>query len=140
MLGSLLELMEDVMEDDNLQKDSLNEVAECVSLLLQKHPNIKLSCPSNISAITNALVSTLLLEQQHELDSIRVNALLNVSCLLLKNYVQTPWMNDLLMIASSFEELEILQEKSMLLLKLTQNIEFLYSQIDQMDIDQNTYK
>jgi hypothetical protein len=130
ILHSLLSLL----SEDSLPESILNEVADSISSIIQKYPNIKLTDPYTLSVLTNASATLL---QQKEFNIVIVRAILNLSCLILKNYTKTPWLDDILSM-TTIDELEILKEKSTLLLQSTENIVFSDHQEEDMDIDQNS--
>lgn len=68
-------------------------------------------------------------------DNVTVRALLDVSCLILKNYTKAPWLDTIISLSQQFDDLEILREKASLLLNYT-NINLFDSQ-DHMEVDQD---
>lgn len=104
-------------------------VATTISSIIQKYPDIKLRNPSEIATITNAIAISV---RPDNLDHAR--AVLNVSCLLLRNYSKTPWLNDILTIDYA-GQLGILKEKTELLLQYCQDINLDNSQVEYMDVD-----
>ncbi|KAG2234017.1 hypothetical protein INT48_007107 [Thamnidium elegans] len=102
-------------------------VATTISSILQNVPDIKLRLPWAIATVTNAIAASV-----HPDNVDHARALLNVSCLLLRNYAKTPWLNDILAIDFA-DPLTILKEKTLLLLQHCQDID--NSQVEYMDVD-----
>lgn len=130
ILNSLLLLL----HDDQLFEDILDVLANTISNIIQASPKLKLSLPSSINNLTNAIACSL---QRKEFNAIRTKAILNLSCLLMKNHSKVPWLDDMLLIATT-NELEILKEKTILLSDLVNNITYTNPQSEMMDVDQSS--
>jgi hypothetical protein len=79
----------------------------------------------------NSISSTI---ERKEFNPTRIKCILTASCLLLRNYLKAPWLSDILVISTT-DELEIVKKKTELLIDYTENIDFVNSQIEDMDID-----
>ncbi|GAA5804442.1 hypothetical protein HPULCUR_009935 [Helicostylum pulchrum] len=119
LLSCLLHLLQNHNND--------TAVATAISSIIQNHPDIKLRNPSEIATFTNAIA---IYVHPDNLDHAR--AVLNVSCLLLRNYYKTPWLDDILTIDFA-DQLGILKKKTGLLLQYCQDLD--NSQVEHMDID-----
>lgn len=123
-----------MLKEDNLHVEISNEIASSISSIIQKYPNIKLIDPYKLSALTGASATMI---QRKDPNAIVIRTILNLSCLILKNYTKAPWLEDILSLAN-FEELEILKEKASLLIQSTSDINFSDHQEEDMDIDHNS--
>lgn len=123
-----------MLNKDSLTVDISNEIAGSISSIIQKYPNIKLIDPYKLSALTGASAT---LTQQKEPNPVVLRTILNLSCLILKNYTKAPWLDDVLCMAN-FEDLEILKEKTNLLIQATSDITFSNHREEDMDIDHSS--
>lgn len=120
--------------ENSLPTPILIDVAGSISSIIQNFPNTKLIDPYRLAALTDASAT---LSRQKEPNTIILRAILNLSCLILKNYTKAPWLEDILSMSDT-EELEILKEKTILLMQATSNVSFTHYQEEDMEIDQNS--
>ena len=112
LLVSLLRLMQRTKEND-IWISLKEEIAATISMLIQNYPNTELSNVSKISSLTKSIVA------DNAASRVQIKAVLNLSCLLLKNGSDTPWLNDYIELACD-EELDILKKKSQFLQQLVE--------------------
>ncbi|KAG2194555.1 hypothetical protein INT47_006514 [Mucor saturninus] len=131
---NILDSLVQLLNKDSLTVDISNEIAGSISSIIQKYPNIKLIDPYKLSALTGASATLI---QQKEPNPVVLRTILNLSCLILKNYTKAPWLDDVLSMAN-FDDLEILKEKTNLLIQATSDITFSNHREEDMDIDHSS--
>lgn len=127
VLNSLLLLL----DFDLLSNNIPDEIAHTVTLMIEAYPTTKLIDSYGISATVNSIAASL---ERKEPTTIKIKCIINASCLLMRNYLKAPWLNDVLLISNT-KELEVIKEKAQLLTNYIENIHFSNSQVESMDLD-----
>lgn len=130
------------MDQRIIPTEILSQLSVTLSLIVERYPNLKLISPSATQDAVRSVVDSLLVRKNKELGYRETRAILNVSCLLLKNYTRAPWLDEVFsaIIDSETERLEIITLKSKLLQEFTKNVSISNSQIEIMDIDQDSLR
>jgi hypothetical protein len=132
--------MLELMEYQDIPIHTTTALSSSITLIIDKYPNFKLIAPSETADFTNSIAVKLQQQSrqgQREIAPAEFRAMLNVSCLLLRNYTRTPWLVDILSLINNSDQLGIIKLKATLLSEFTENIDVLNSQSEAMDIDQD---
>ncbi|KAI9478821.1 MAG: hypothetical protein EXX96DRAFT_261034 [Benjaminiella poitrasii] len=135
-LCNLLTSILRIINHPNVSENVVNALCSTILYIVQSQPGLTINDPSNLASLLNLFSHNI----KKSFNSVKLRAVLSLSCLLVQNCTKTPWIPDVLPLINEIEDKQeaqsfnILIEKHALLLKEIEEPD-IANNLEAMDID-----